>query len=543
MIFLSYFGISLNDEPFPFAVALRFLQGQKPFVDDLSPVIPLAFLLMPLIKLSLIIHHGKNELLLFLRHLYIVFQVGLGLYVYYSVKKYLPTTLMAFFVAILIMAYHPFGINNFHYDTLGASFWAIIVFQQYNFLFQKNNPWHSYVTFSIFNVLLCLVYPTFIFLLVPLYVCSSFSLRDVKTFWISHILIGMMALISLLFIVFIYFNVAAIDIRNTIFFIKDLFQLYAKHQSIFQKFIYVSGALISEYGKIVLSMFMMVGIAAFFQKSKFISPVLLLLAMLVPLVGVDWTNARYTEIFYFLNCTGFSGSIIYVFFLRKHLLPKRLFSSIWIPSFIAGFLTSTTSSNFALNFIIGFFPAAILGFIFCYLAISERTSFINNPWCQYLATRGVIIYGLIAVAFFQFHYIYGSVVIGLSQFYQSSKYSIPGPFAGLYIEPYWYDHLEQLQRDIYKIDTDKNKYIYFGPFSAGYLFVDNLKPGEPILYCPYHINHFGLKMKQPSYIVFDFSLMEKSQDISRKQYIPAGLLYKNVISNSNYEIYYHDGIV
>lgn len=522
-ITISYYGNPISDESFPFATAMRFLQGQKPFADDMSPFIPLAFILIPIVKLSLLVHHGKNELILFSRHVYIFFQLILGFYAFQTTRKYLPT-LLAIFCGIIVALYHPFGLNNFHYDTLATSLWTTILFQFFTMQFSKPNRF-DYLTFSIANVFLFFVYPTFAFYLIPLYVFLFFSIQNNLRFWSTHVAVATLVGLMLLAVIFGYFNVSMQDIQATIAFNHQLFQFYAKNHSFLGKcFIALHNITLVYYKYFLLSVLVLGVVRIITPYWKSALPlgiaVTLLLILLYKQPGI------FAQHFYYLNCIGLIAPLLYCFFLRKNKLALKIFYYLWIPSLLAGILTSTTSTNFELNFNIGFFPAYIITFMFIYFLLQEYSKFL---------LRVALLVGVSVVAYIQLDYVYGVPTNGLFAHANSVKYKIPGPFHGIYLDPLWSKHLNQLQQAITQIDNDTNQYIYFGPVSGGYLLIDKLKAGEALLFCPYHINHLNLKIKLPSYIFYDVAFLSPfGSNSTYTQNIP----YQKIMTSEYFEVYH-----
>lgn len=531
LFLISFFTAPISDESLPFAISLRFLQGQRPFIDDLSPYIGLGLLLAPIVKLSLLLHGGKNELILFLRHSYVVFSVLCGIYAFLATKKYLPT-LIAIFIALCVATFHPFGINNFHYDTLGLTLWTIIIFQLYNFQFNLENTTTDYAIFSVLNVFLCLAYPPFLLLLIPLYCGIFFVLKEKKKFYLSHFVSLSTAALFMTWLIFSYFDVHLSDIKNTLAFNLQLSQFSAHGLSKIQKLFNIITHLFTLYMPLLTLSSSLIVAAYYFKKHKLITSSFLLSALIAPLFFTHFAKANYANVFYYFNTIGFSGAIVYLFFLRQDLLAKRLFYSIWVTSFFAGLLTSFSSYNLELNFIIGFFPAVILGFIYYYLALKELDK--DN---HYLS-RGLILFGLALFFYCQSYYIYGGNQRGIHIYTDQNKYQMAGPFKGLYIDPDWTKTLKSLQKEIAAIDTNDNTFVYFGVFSSGYLLVDKLKTGDYLAYCYYDVDHYGQKVRTPNYTI----------DLSRTLDIPKESIriylsrnkYTKLSANPSFDIYYSD---
>lgn len=526
---LCYFTAPMTDESLPMAIGLRFLQGQKPFIDDLSPYIGLGLLVAPIIKLSLLIHNGKNELILFMRHAYLFFSTLVGIYTYISVRKYVPNILAAC-IALSIIIFHPFGINNFHYDTLGTLLWTAQLFQLYNFIHNDTNKITDSILYALINLTLCLSYPPFILMVISLNAIAFFYVTNKKAFCASQITVYTIASAFIAWVIFSFYGVKLPDILNTLQFNKNLAQFSAHQLTFFQKTSLVLINLFKRYSIHCLIASFLLTIAHYFKRSHLIQNLIFALTLTVPLLFIHLTNLTFTGIFYYLNSLGLTGGIIFFIYLRQHQLAKRISLAIWLPSFIAGLLTSVSSYNLELNFIIGFFPAVLSSLVFYYLSLKN----ING---NESAIPNIFIFFFIStLCYFQLSYIYDDEKRGLEIYTTHEQYQISGPLNHLYIEPKWIPILSSLQNDLNAIDTSDTTFIYFGPFSVGYLLVDKLKPGDYLAYCSYEVNHYGQKIRTPNYTV-DLSKSLTPPTLSIAHYLADQNPIKYA-SHPPYDIYY-----
>ncbi len=519
----------MTDESLPIAIALRFLQGQKPFIDDLSPYIGLGFLVAPFVKLSLIIHNGKDGLILFLRHAYLFLSILVGLYTYLAARKYLPN-ILASVIAISIIIFHPFGINNFHYDTLGTLLWSALIFQFYNFIYSSKNTTLDYLLFAFLNVILCLSYPTFLFLVILLNTIGGFFINNKKTFYFSQTAVYVFTSILMAWLIFVFYSVHLSDLMNALQFNKNLAQFSAHQHSFIGKTLIVITNLIKRYAIQFTLALVLLKIAYHFNNSRTIQNLIFLITLTVPLFFIQVLHPSFTGIFYYLTGFGITGALIFFIYLKQNVLAEKIFFSIWIPSLIAGLLTSISSYNLEINFIIGFFPAVLSSVIFYYLALKN----INEN--QSSIPKVFILFFITTLCYFQLSSIYGDDVRGLKIYTTHQQYQIKGPLNRLYVEPKWIPILSSLQKDLQAIDTSDSTFIYFGPFSVGYLFLDKLKPGDYLPYCSYELNHYGQKVRTPNYTV-DLSRTLNLPESSIRNYLSQQTFTK-FASRPLYDIYY-----
>ena len=531
LFLICYFVAPFTDESFPIATALRFVQGQIPFIDDSSPFIPLALLLYPVVKLSLWLHQGTNELILFIRHCYIAFSFLVSIYTFFLIRRKFPL-ILSFFIALAIGTFHPFGVNNFHYDTLLTLLWSSIVFQFYSFQFSETIRKSHLIIFSLFNLVLCFAYPTFLFFLVPYFLLFYPFNRHSNKMLFSHFLVACFGAVVFIWIIFYHFNVQLQDIQNTLDFLPHL-RTY-NNQIVSDKFLELFHRLGSKYSQNILiaSVFLLIGYYG--RKYWFILLPCILAVLYVPFFAVNIQHAVYSDAFAIFNYMGFLGCPLFLIFLRNDPEAKKMFCFIWVPSFIAGIITSISAGHLDLNFIIGFFPAFILSYVFIYLIIEKNMTL--RPSLNYFLTRMVLICGLIELIFFQWNYIYGSIYVGMPIYKNSIKIETKNPFSGLYVAPADHGLVMDLQKDIQKLDVSSvNQFVYFGAFSGGYLFPTNLKPGDYFLYATYDQGHFGKEIRTPNY-VFDFSKLWHTPAEYIDIYLK-GAQYKKIATRQFYDIY------
>lgn len=530
LFLLCFFSAPITDESLPIAIALRFLQGQKPFIDDLSPYIGLGFFVAPFVKLSIIIHNGKDDLILFLRHAYLFFSILVGLYTYLATRKYLPD-ILASVIAISIIIFHPFGINNFHYDTLVTLLLSALIFQLYNFIFSSNNSTLDYLLFALLNVMLCLSYPTFLLLVVLLNTIGGFFINNKKTFYLSQTAVYLFTATLMAWLIFAFYSIQLADLMNALEFNKNLAHFSAHQHSFIGKTLIVISNLIKRYAIHFTLAVILLKMAYHFKNSRTIQNSIFLIMLIVPLFFIQVLHPSFTGIFYYLTGLGLTGVIIFFIYLKQNTVAKNIFFSIWIPSFAAGLLTSISSYNLELNFIIGFFPAVLSSVIFYCLALEK----INEN--QSSIPKIFILFFISLLCYFQLCYLYGDDIRGLKIYTTHQQYHVKGPLNHLYIEPKWIPILSSLQKDLQAIDTSDSTFIYFGTFSVGYLFLDKLKPGDYLAYCPYEVDHFGQKVRTPNYTV-DLSRSLNIPESSIRTYL-SQQTYTKFASRPLYDIYYN----
>lgn len=392
------------------------------------------------------------------------------------------------------------------------------------------------ILFSLFNLLLSFAYPTFLFLLIPFYLIAAYALNAHarEIFW-SQVLIFGIAALSVAWIIFYHFHVSLQDVQQFFNFLHGLNA--TSNQGIFSKFLELMQRLFIQYSYFCFIATALMVIAFFGRQSKLILLSCCFLILVLPFFKINIRSATYVDAFFVLNYMGFLSTPLFLIFLREEKQARTLFLFIGIPALAAGIVTGVTATLRELNVIIGFFPASLLAYIFLFFIIQKYLN--GTSSLRYWATRAVLFFGLIELAFFQWNFIYGSNFIGLSLYKNTVKITLNNPFGGLHVDSKCATLVTELQKDLDVLDNPQaREFVYFGLFSAGYLFPTQLKPGEYILYASPTQNHFGKQIRTPNY-VFDFSKLWQFPPERIQEYLN-GAQYHKIAVRTFYDIYASD---
>ena len=119
-----YYGVDLTDEAFYIAVPYRFVLGAAPLIDETNivqqtPVV----LLYPFVGLW---HWlvGIDGLILYARHLHLLFTLVVGFAVFASLKRLLDDAISSVVCAAAAVVFVPFGIHGLSYNTFASGFFT-----------------------------------------------------------------------------------------------------------------------------------------------------------------------------------------------------------------------------------------------------------------------------------------------------------------------------------------------------------------------------------------------------------------------------------
>lgn len=117
-----FFGMDLNDESYYVLIPWRWALGDVPFVNEQSPVQVSALLEYPLIKVFAAVRdYDVSGIMLYTRHLYLLFTVAVALVVMLVLRRVLRWEL-AVCVAAVYVTFIAWGTPNLSYNTMGAGF-------------------------------------------------------------------------------------------------------------------------------------------------------------------------------------------------------------------------------------------------------------------------------------------------------------------------------------------------------------------------------------------------------------------------------------
>jgi hypothetical protein len=467
VIYSLYFGISPHDESYYVAMPYRMVLGDHFFINEYSLGQTASFFTYPFIKLFIYITKSTDSIILFARYLHLIANLILATLVFYSFKK-ISATWIALLLALICIVFTPFNIHSLSYNTLAILFATAGYFLIFIAALPHNNKQQFSLIFlaGICHAWLSISYPTLLLIPIIVAICASYYFPKLKflTYYGLGLFVGGIGFIFLL--LHIGTSQLLIDIN------------YAKSIGVQGGGWHKISTLAQSYWLNFPNKGLILGLLfiAFVFKNK-LGPWLSLFPLVI--LGI--------LLFHTLHMWSYGGSIfllIHLSFLAPFFLLitvskhdssifKQLLILIWLPAFIAGLITSWSSSNGECNNIIGSFPAALIS-IFYILGLNNKIQINShkNIGSINLSIIGLLV-GLtfiIILQYFNLHYIYDD-----SDLSQLNCKLNSGPFKSIYTTTKACNYYTQLHQDLKTISSPNKTILFFDAFPAGYLF-SNMRP-------------------------------------------------------------------
>lgn len=354
LFYRLHFGVDFQDEPSYVGLALRLLFGQSFFSDELFLIQTFSILTFPFLKLHLALAHSLSGVILFMRLMNWGLYLFLGTLVFLILKTR-GNTPTALIVAASTCLYFPGNIVTLSYNTLGTLFLTLSLFLIHFGLIKKNRGTLflagiamgmgsiAYITF--FSMTLFLSIYLFFFSSQKRF-CLFFSLGAVLTYFYP---------VGFLISNFTDF-LNAWAFRNEIgHSTPTLFQIVEVIHKFFPKTILVFLLSFSFLTYAVHRRFPKIFLGCLFLIPLFAK------AMCILSYG-GWSLFP----FYLSLLSLFS-----FYKLRQNALAIHLLKWIFIPSSVAGLVTSLTSASGYISSQVGMLPAALVALIFLAEAMKE----------------------------------------------------------------------------------------------------------------------------------------------------------------------------
>lgn len=450
------FGVDFTDEALYAVMPYRSALGAKPFVDELLFQQTSAFLSYPFVKIFYLFTGGTSGIILYMRFLYLFFMVGVGLCVWFAIRRVVGRPVAAI-VALPCVAFVYFNIPSLTYNTLGLGFLAVGCFLGY-YAVATDRRW--LLAAGAAHGLAVIAYPSLAAAII-VFACSLIflSVREEK-WWRSLVRYGMggMAIAAGFLILFyvVGFSHVLESYRNTAatgIFGGGLAKIVTNVKAVWS----------SYQGKLIL----LVGlIAALSLKTRRPARAGLLLLAL-PFVPLSITGfPGFLQSAGYISYYALLAPYVYLF-VREESEAGRLLWLVWLPGFVAGALVAYTSSNGYLALSVGFFPGALVTSVLFYMALKKL-------WSGHKAAHhvGAVVVAIpvIILLVFQFGQPYRDDNIG-----SLTARITSGGYAGLYTTPAKREFLASVTRDLERVKKGAGTVLVFDNFPAGYL-VSELKP-------------------------------------------------------------------
>ncbi len=434
------YGIDFTDEAYYAAMAVRFLRGDIPFLDELFVNQTAVLVLLPFVK-PYFQRFGTEGILYFLRVLYFLFALGIGATAYFALRRFGKGS-QAAAASLVALAFIPLNIPALSYNTLGGGLFAAAIF------LELSGAWFiACVALAFAQV----CYPPLAIAgLGFLYLGIRQNRKRFGTALLAH------GLVALLFVPMLYR--AGGGLAQSF-----LYSWHAHHNGGgLTKLAYVAKFIVANASAWLSALSFVLLAAAYYFRSKRPTGAAALLISFPLLQFLAYRDWIFPSNWVFTN---FSLAAPVFFLLAPG--PDRKLLRAWMLFLAAGITTAWVSSGSPANFIVGMWGGGILSAYFYFKAVD---TLLPGPSFPILASRAVALGGLVLFLFQgQSFYCDG----------EWSRLSTPiesGPFAGLVTTPEKAKYLADITRDIHLLENPKGKIVFY-EFPAGYLLT-TMRPGS-----------------------------------------------------------------
>lgn len=419
-------GVNFTDEAYYAAMALRFSQGDLPFVDELFVHQTGATLILPFVK-TYLYFFGTTGLILYLRFLYWLFCLGLGGLIFYCLRTLdLRARGAASLMALLFI---PLYIPALSYNTLGAGLFAATLFLGFSYL--REGGQLNWVAAMLCLALSEYAYPT---LLAPgfLFLLLVFKAERKHFLWKAYFLCHLAVAIAF----FPYVWNAGPGIIASYVYTTEAHH----HWGGIEKALAVARFIIdSSLFPIVFAAYCTLAIGL---RHRWFLPLFPLL------LGLAFFKWNYSATWIFLHFA-LAAPILYSIGPREK-SDRELLHFVWLPSAAAGFLSGWMSASSAANLTIGLWAGGM-----------TSAFFLLRAWPRRVTSAALL-------STFLFSLFYGHVFYCDGEFSRLTRRVGSGPFRYLATTSEKIDYLEKITADIRLLENEEGKIIFY-EFPAGYL--------------------------------------------------------------------------
>jgi len=438
------YGVDLTDEAYYTAAPLRLVLGARPFIDETTPAqLTTGLLLYPVVAAYHAVF-GVHAIVLFGRHLHLVFSCIVGMCVYLGVRPFVRTSSEAFIPSLLPIAFVPFSLPDVSYDTLGSGLLVAGAFLGLRFLGTRRFAFLAAAGFA--HGLAVFVYPPLVLPASAFAVTVGLMRREE---WRRVVAVyGIPALVPLAVLGGVFVNAG---IHHVVDVYADARRFHGQGGGV--------GKAVSVLADVALlalrSPLVITGLAVLVILRRIRPAIAYWAAACLPLLVLLRVDPRAE-----------SGPMDYVvvyglcalplaFFAGKEAPERAVFLAVWPSAFVGGLATAWTSNNGSINFGAGFAAAPIV------------TTVLLACFCDRGRQFAVFAAGATTVLFLlvmQFTFIYRE-----DSFTSLRSRISGGPYAGMYTTAERKTFLDTIAADLRRLSPRGCGILFYDEFPAGYL--------------------------------------------------------------------------
>jgi len=453
-----FLGTDLNDEGFYVALPYRMALGARPFVDEMTVLQTAQFFVYPFVKAYVWLRGGDVGIVLFTRHLYLVWTVGVSLLACLSLKRLLRWE-HALTASLVCTTFVYISTTNLSYNTLGAGLLVIgMALGARAVAGEGGSGW--LVAAGVAQGLAAFAYPTLLLALPVTGVCLVLAIgerrRRAAASWLCGVA-GTLAAEGLLVASFGPGNVAR-SARLQIAAWGQINQLSGT-----AKLWEVVGGTIGHLGLYPLIVAAALGVWVAYRRW----PLARLALALAPLALLPFGEQLVSGGDGFGVIYGLSAPFFYLFVPEERRpVATRLLVWGYVPALAAGIVSGYTSSNGWMQMDVGLLPAMVLSGVFLALALAPRAGESDRVRALLPGLALACLAGILAVTVtYQYQFLPRAVP------YSHLTVTVHGgPYAGVRTTPQRAAYLAQLRSDLASVARPSDRLLVFYEEPAFYLF-------------------------------------------------------------------------
>lgn len=453
-----FLGVDLNDEGFYVAVPYRFALGARPFVDEMNLLQTAAFFSFPFVKLFVWVTGGATGIVLFMRHLYLVWTVLVAGVAFIGLKRVVrwEEALLACLVCVtLVIA----TISDLSYNTLGAGLLVVAMGLGARSLVGGGRD-RFLAGAGVACALAAFAYPSLFVALPVTAACLAVAAGKRRRRALGAFVAGAGATLAVEALLLSSFGVGNV-LRCVRYQLSDWGRLNSGAGP--ARLWNLAAAVV---GHLALFPLIVVGaLAVFLAYRRW--PLARVALVLAPLALLPFGEQIVSGGDGFAVIYGLAAPYFYLFVAAgDRAVATRLLVWGFLPALAAGLVTGYTSAAGWLQMDVGLLPAMVLSGVFLALALAPRDGD-GEALRKALPALGVAcLAGILAVTIvYEYQFLPRAV-----PYAQLTVTLRGGPYAGIRATPARAAYLDQLRADLPRVASASDRLLIFYQVPAFYLF-------------------------------------------------------------------------
>jgi len=528
-----FFGIGMSDEAFYIAMPKSFTEGMIPFVTNWDSQQTSAFFLVPFIFLYRLITGGTEGLFIYTRIICFILMLFVGTVGYFSISKY-TNKIVSVYISIILVTYAPFSLYNIGYNALCYSFLLLGLFLILNAFSIKEEEKYKRKKLLLFlagisHALMAFFYPSMIIIcilmglvLVPRVIYVDSGYKSIIKF-VKYYILGGLSMASIVFIMILAITGGVNNLRESIegIFANSWYKSSGINFEIISEMPnYVYGTL--KFQHLELLIYVIIIIFYIFKLIKDRFPLLYIILGLAPIVALAYQVVillpRLFPTYIAILYSSLTGGVLPVGLLmltKKHKnLFIKLFTLMYIPSFIAYLIICNTSAGTYVQASWVMIPGTILSAIFLVLLMEEQFEIYQSKKGKKHSINIVLIIQIIICMLFSISHVFLHYRVVYNEFEireLNSKIEY-GVYKGIRTAEIRKNFVENTERALKERQKEGKTVMAMENVSFAYLMLD-MKPSVSTLWAPSFIcigikdceqilKYYSDENRRPDYIFF-----------------------------------------